>query len=341
MTSETVLADTGDEATVGTGRSLLGARNPVLYLVVRRLVLAIPLLFVVSALSFVLVSLTPGDAARQILGASATPTQYAALRHGLGLDTPLYQQYGNWVRHAVTGDLGTSLFTNESVTQALNSRLPVTLSLVVGSVALSALCGVALGVLSAIRGGVVGRAVDAFGLVMFALPAFWVGAELISLLAVKVRAFPATGYVPLEQSPSGWLRSLVLPILSLVLGGVAAVAKQTREAMSEVLGTEYVRMSWASGVSGASVYFRHALKNVSPRVITVLGLQAVSLLGATIVVETIFALPGLGSYAVSASLQHDLPVVQGVAVYFTGMVVVVNLVIDLAYTWLNPRMRAQ
>jgi peptide/nickel transport system permease protein len=313
--------------------------QPLVRVIVRRLLLAVPLLFVVSALSFVLVSLTPGDAARQILGVQASPAAYVALRRSLGLNLPLYQQYWDWARHALTGNLGTSLFSGETVTHAVNSRLPVTLWLIIGSLLVSALVGVTLGVLSAIRGGAVGRAVDAFVLIGFALPAFWVGAELIVLFAVKLHWFPATGYVPFAQSPTAWLRSLVLPVVALSLGGIAAVAKQTREAMLDVLGGEYIRMAWANGIPARSIYFRHALKNASPRVLTVLGIQAVSLLGATILIENVFALPGLGSLIVNASVQHDLPVVEGVAVYFTVIVVIVNLIIDLAYTWANPKVR--
>lgn len=325
----------------GAARAGALARHPVVGVVARRLAMAVPLLFVVSAVSFVLVSLTPGDAAQQILGTQAPPEAYARVREALGLDLPLYEQYWQWVTHAVTGDLGASVFTGESVTHAIGSRLPVTLALIVGSLLLSVVVGVSLGVFSAVRGGAAGRAVDAFALVGFALPAFWVGVELIAVFAVKLQWFPATGYVPWAESPSDWLRSLVLPVLALALGGVAAVAKQTREAMLDVLGSEYVRMLWANGVSARSIYFRHALKNASLSVITVLGVQAVGLLGGTILVENVFALPGLGSLAVSASIQHDLPVVQGLAVCFTVIVVIVNLMIDLAYTWLNPKVQAR
>jgi peptide/nickel transport system permease protein len=314
-------------------------RQPLVRVVVRRLLLAIPLLLLVSMLSFVLVSLTPGDAATQILGVSATPAAIAKLRHQLGLDEPLYQQYWDWLRHAVTGDFGTSIYSGQTVTGAIDGRLPTTLWLIAGSLLVSLVLGVGFGMLSAIRGGVTGRGVDARSLLGFALPAFWVAAELIALFAVKLHWFPATGYVPLAQSPSQWLRSLVLPVFALSLGGIAAIAKQTREAMLDVLGGEHIRMAWANGIRARSIYFRHALKNAALPVVTVLGIQAVTLLGGTVLVETVFALPGLGSLVVNASLQHDLPVVQGVTIYFTVIVVFVNLLIDLAYAWLNPRVR--
>jgi peptide/nickel transport system permease protein len=176
-------------------------------------------------------------------------------------------------------------------------------------------------------------------LVGFSLPAFWVGAELIVIFAVWRNWFPATGYVSLTASPAGWLHSLVLPVISLSLYGIAATAKQTRESMLDVLGSEYIRMARANGLSSRSIVLRHALRNASMRVVTVLGLQAVGLLGGTVLVENVFALPGLGSLMVTAATEHDLPVVAGMVVYFTLIVVVINLLVDLAYLWLNPRVR--
>ncbi|MEN3283868.1 MAG: peptide/nickel transport system permease protein [Solirubrobacteraceae bacterium] len=301
--------------------------------------MAIPLLVAVSALSFVLVSLTPGDAARQILGRDASPEAYPALRHALGLDLPLYEQYWHWVRSAVQGDLGTSLLNGDDVRDEIFTRLPVTLSLMIGALVISAIVGVSFGVFSALRGGVAGRAVDALALLGFAIPGFWLGLELIVLFAVKLRWLPATGYVAFGDSISGWSRSIALPVIALGLFCVASVAKQTRQAMVDVLGSEYIRVARANGISQRSLVFRHALRNASLPVLTVVGLHAVGLLGGTLVIENVFALPGLGTLAVNAALQHDLPTVQGVAVFFTMMVVIINVLVDLGYTWLNPRVR--
>jgi peptide/nickel transport system permease protein len=311
----------------------------VLRVVLRRCVMTVPLLFVVSALTFVLVSLTPGNAAQQILGTQATPAEYAAFDRALGLNLPLYEQYWNWLRHALTGNLGHSIFTSQPVAQAIGQRLPVTLSLLVGALLVAVVVGIGLGVFSALRGGVVGRAIDVLSLVGFSLPDFWVGAELIVIFAVWRSWFPATGYVSLSASPAGWLHSLVLPVAALSLYGIAATAKQTREAMLDVLGSEYIRMERANGISPVVIILRHALRNASMRVVTVLGLQAVGLLGGTVLVENVFALPGLGSLMVSAATQHDLPVVAGIVVTFTLMVVAFNLLVDVAYVWLNPRVR--
>jgi peptide/nickel transport system permease protein len=316
--------------------------SAVVRVVARRVAFAVPLLLLVSMLSFVLVSLTPGDAAQEILGANnLDPTQYVKLRHELGLDLPLYQQYWNWLTAALHGDLGRSLFSAQPVTQMIGQRLPTTLSLIALSLLVIVVVGVCLGIFSAVRGGVAGRIVDGLGLVGFALPAFWAGAILIAIFAVRLRWFPATGYVPLTQSPVDWARSLVLPVIALALHGIAAMAKQTRDAMLDALASEHVRMARANGISERSIVFRHSLRNAGILAVTILGVQAVALLGGTVLVENVFALPGVGSLAVSASIQHDLPVVQGIVVLFTLIVVVVNLLIDLAYMWLNPRVRTQ
>jgi len=315
--------------------------NAVLRAVVRRLLLAVPLLFIVTATSFVLVALTPGDSARAILGLEATDEEYENLRRILGLDEPIYQQYWHWLTNAVHGDFGTSVVSGEQVTHAINQRLPVTLSLIAGALFVTMLFGVVIGVFSAVRGGVAGRAVDGVALLGYALPSFWIGAVLIGLFAVDRHWFPATGYVPFVDSPKQWARALVLPVIALALHSVAAVAKQTREAMLDALGSEYVRMAWASGLSPRAILWRHALRNASMRVITILGLLVVGLLGGTVFVEYVFALPGLGGLAVTAATQHDLPVIQGLVVYFTIIVMIVNLVIDVAYTWVNPRVRTE
>lgn len=314
-------------------------RLPLLRVILRRIGLAVPLLFLVSVLSFVLVSLTPGDAARAILGTQAPPGVYEQLRHDLGLDLPLHEQYWRWLTHAVTGDFGSSLFTGEPVTEAIQARMPVTFSLMLGALLVSLVVGVGLGMFSAVRGGVLGRIVDAFALLGFALPSFWVGAMLVVIFAVELRWLPATGYVPIIESPTGWIISLILPVFSLALGGIAALAKQTREAMLDVLSSEYIRMARANGIRRRQIVFVQALKNASVRVVTVLGVQAVGLLSGTVVVETVFALPGLGSLAVDSTVQHDLPIIQGTVIYFTVLVVVINLIIDLTYTWLNPKVR--
>jgi peptide/nickel transport system permease protein len=312
-----------------------------LRIIVRRLSLAIPMLLTVSAMSFVLLSFAPGDAATTILGTLGNPEQYAATRHRLGLDLPLYEQYWRWLVHALHGDLGLSLLSGDHVSTMISDRLPVTASLVASSLLVTLVVGVAFGVFSAVRGGVAGRFVDSLSLVGFALPGFWVGAVLIELFAVKAHWFPAIGYVPLTQSPWLWVRSLVLPVIALSLGPVAAVAKNTREAMLDSLASEHVRMAWASGVPRYMIFFKYALRDAALRVVTIMSLITIGLLGGTLLAESVFALPGLGGALVNASVQHDIPSVQGIAVVFTLVIVCVNLLTDLSYSWLDPRIRAR
>jgi peptide/nickel transport system permease protein len=307
--------------------------------VARRLLLAVPLLFIVSALTFLLLALTGGDPAVTILGLHGTPQQYAQLRHQLGLDRPVYVQYWEWLRHAIRGNLGNSLFFGQTVKAMITERLPVTLSLMGGSLLLMFGLGVALGVFSAVRGGASGRLVDALSLAGFALPAIWIGAILIEVFAVKIGWFPAVGYVPLTQSFDQWFRSLILPVVTLSIGGICVVMKNTREAMLDVLASEHIRMARANGIPERSVIFVLALRNVAIRVVTLLGLTVIGLLGGTVIVETIFAMPGVGGLLVNAVNQHDLPVVQGIALAFMVIVVVVNLATDLVYSLLDPRVR--
>jgi peptide/nickel transport system permease protein len=314
-------------------------RQPLVRVVVRRLLQAVPLLLVVSALAFILVSIT-SDPARQILGLQAPPDAYIRLRHQLGLDKPLYAQYWHWLSHAVRGDLGTSVIAPyANVTTTIQVRFPVTLSLTVASLIVIGIVGVGLGVASAVYGGALAKFIDALALVGFALPGFWVGAALISLFAVKLHWLPAIGYVSLGQSPVDWARSIVLPVSALALSGVAGLAKQTREAMLDVLASEHVRMAWASGISPRTVYFRLALKNAGIRSLTILGLTAVGLISGTVFVETVFALPGLGSLLADSTQRGDLPTVLGITVFFTLVIVLINLVVDLLYALLDPRVR--
>jgi len=311
----------------------------VLTLVARRLAWALPLLLIASALSFVLVSLVPGDPARALLGPNATQAQYLQLHRQLGLDRPLYLQYLSWLRGAVRGDLGTSLFTAEPVSSILNQRLWVSLTLIAGSLLVAAVAGVALGTLSAVRRGWLGRTVDAVAMLGLAIPSFWLALLLIAVFAVAVRLFPATGWVPFATSPGGWLHSLVLPVATIAFSALTVIVVQTRDAMLDVLSSDYIHVLRANGFPARSIVLRHALRNAAIPVVTLLGIIFIGLLTATVLVETVFALPGLGSAAVQAATQHDLPVIQGEVLYFTIIVVIVNLLTDIAYRLLDPRVR--
>ena len=301
---------------------------------------AVPLVFVVTALTFVLASLVPGDAARAIVGVNAPPGQYEALRDELGLDKPLPQQYWNWLSGAVQGDFGHSTANQDSIGHQLRVRLGVTLCLVIGALIVGAVVGVGMGVLSAVRRGAAGRIVDVVTLLLAAVPGYWFGLILAYVFAVKLQWLPAINYVAFSDSPSGWAKSLTLPVLTLGLTCSAPIAKQTRNGVLTELDREYVTVLRARGVATRSILFKHVLRNASAPVVTVLGLVAIGLLCGTVLVETLFVLPGLGGLAVTSTGAHDLPAIQGVAAVFTVIVVLVNLVTDVILAALDPRVRS-
>jgi peptide/nickel transport system permease protein len=309
--------------------------------VVRRLLLSIPLLLIVSLITFVLQSLIPGDAARTIVGLGGTQDAYERVRRELGLNLPLWQQYLHYLGKAVHGDLGTSLFTGQSVAETILQRLPVTLSVIVGATVLAAIIGVALGCIAGRYGGVLGRSIDVLSLVGLALPNFWLGLILIAAFAVAIPLFPATGYVPFSDDPGLWIASILLPVVALAVGGIAQVAKITRDGVSDALQQDYIRTLRASGVPERSLLWKHSLKNAGIPVITVIGLGFVGALSASLFVENVFVLPGLGTLVSVATDNHDVPIIQGVALAYTVIVIIVNLVIDVSYAFLNPKVRTR
>ena len=307
-----------------------------LKLILRRLLWSVPLVLVASMVSFVLMAFLPGDPARSLLGNNATPEQLAQARVELGLDKPLWEQYGNWLGHAMHGDLGSSLLSRQAVTGILNDRLAPSLSLIIGAVLLGSLAGISLGIRGA-RGGRTGKLVQTATTIGLALPDFWLAMVLIVVFAVNLGLLPPTGYVPLTQDPAGWVKSLTLPVVTLAVPVAAVIAKQTRDSVASAMEQPFVRTLRAAGISEGSVMYRHVLKNAAIPILTVVGLVFVGALGGTVAVEFIFAIPGLGSTAVAATSSHDLPVIQGTVIYFTLIVVVVNLLVDIAYGYLNPR----
>jgi peptide/nickel transport system permease protein len=308
-------------------------------LIARRLLLAIPLLFVVSFLSFALVAVAPGDPAVDILGLNATKAQDAALDRQLGFGQAVPVQYWHWLVNALHGDFGTSFASSQPVLTVVDSGLGVTLSLVIGATLLTAVLGIALGTLSAIRGGAAGRLTDAFAMLGFAIPSFWLGMVLQDVFGVHAHLVPATGYVPFGQSPAGWIRSLILPVITLAVAGMTGVAKQTRDSMRDTLHRDYIDALRADGVPEWRIITRHALRNAAIPVVTALGTIFAGMLGGTVLVESVFSMQGLGYLVVSAAGQHDLPVIEAITVLFTIGVIIVNLLVDLAYGWLNPRAR--
>ncbi len=311
-----------------------------LKLIFNRLLLSIPLLFAVTFLTFFLNSFAPTDLARTLLGADGTQEQYLELRTKLGLDQPLLMQYGDWVWKVLHGDLGVSYFTNESVSDLLNGRIGVTLSIMVGVLVVIVLVGVSLGVLSATRGGWLGKLLDAVSLLGLVFPSFFVALVYIVVFAVWLKWFPATGYTTLNQGFAPWAMSLILPILAVSTYFTSVVAKQTREAMSDVMRRDFIRALRASGLSEWKVVLQHGLRNASLPVITTLGLLMVNAMASAVFVERAFVLPGLGSLAVGAADQADVQLMLGCTLYFALLSVAINLLVDLSYGWLNPKVRA-
>lgn len=300
---------------------------------------SVPLALVATAISFVLVAFLPGDAAISLAGQNATEEQRQQIRLDLGLDQPVWTQYGRWLERAISGDLGTSLVNRQPVVTQLNGRLAPSLSLIVGVTVVATVLGVGIGVLGARRGRI-GRVVDRGSIMGLAVPDFWLGLVLIVLFAVHLGWFPPTGYVPWRNGVGAWLRSVALPITTLSVPATAILARQTREAMATALGKEYVATLRAAGVNESSIVLRHCLRNAAIPVLTVVGLVFVGALGGTVAVESVFAIPGLGSTAVQATANRDLPLIQGVVVYFTLIVIVVNLLVDCAYGYFDPRLQS-
>jgi peptide/nickel transport system permease protein len=306
-----------------------------------RVLLSVPLILTVTFLSFLLEALTPGSEAASILGTGATPGQVHALSLRLGLNHPFYVQYWNWLDGVLHGNLGRSAITGVPVSTTLNSGLPVTLFEMGGALLIALVGGIALGVVGAVLRGRVGKAFDLVSLVGLAIPAFWLGYLLVLLFADQLRLLPAVGYVSPSTSVTDWARSLVLPVVTLGVAGVALIAKQTRDGMLDVLNRPFVDALRARGLSRRSIIFRHALRAALPNVVTVAGLYVISLLLGTAVVENVFALPGMGAEVVQATTAHDLVIVDGVTLYFTLIVVIVFIVADVANAWLSPRQRTQ
>lgn len=313
-----------------------------LQLVIRRLLTTVPLLVVVSLGVFVLLQFTPGDPAFSVAGESATPELIARIREELGLNEPLVERYLDWLGGAFRGDLGTSLFSSQSVASAVIDRLPATLSLTFVSLLVAIVVGVAAGDIAAVHpGGLLDRAVTTLASFGLAVPNFWFGILLVTVFTRWLHWLPPTGYVALTDDPVGWVKSMILPAVTLGSAAAAAIARQTRSALVEVLQRDYITAARARGMSFRRVVLKHGQKNAAIPLLTVIGLQAVALLGGSVVVEQVFAVPGVGSLAITAVSRRDISMMQGIVVLSAVVVVVVNLVIDLLYGYVNPKARAK
>jgi peptide/nickel transport system permease protein len=304
---------------------------------VERLLLTIPTLLAMSVFVFLLIRLVPGDPVRTMLGFRATPANVATIRHQLQLDQPLPSQYVNWLEGLLHGDLGRDYISHAPLSQLLGDALPVTLELTLLAMALALVVGLPLGVLAAAGRGPARRLTDAFVIVGISIPDFWLGTLLVLLFAATLVWLPPSGYVPFTSDPVANLRYMALPVVTLAVGEAAYILRTTRGAMEETLGAPFVTFLRAKGLSERSVVFRHALRNASVPIVTVVGIQFGVLLGGAIVIETLFSLPGVGRLTVTAIDQRNYTVVQGSVLVIATMFILVNLVTDLVYGWLDPR----
>ena len=308
--------------------------------IIRRLLASIPVLLLVSMITFGLLWLVPGDPASIFLDASATAEALDRVRHELGLDRPFLVRMGEWYLRLLQGDLGTSLLLNRGVTEAILERLPITLSLTAMAFVLAVLLGVAAGVLAAMRHG---RAADqglmSLALLGLSLPEFWLGLVLIWLVAVLVPIFPAGDYVAFAKDPWQWARHLALPTFSLACIQMGFVARMTRSSMLEVLSQDFIRTARAKGLPEPYVVLRHGLVNAMVPIVTVMGIMVGALLGGAVVTEQVFSIPGLGRLIIGAVLSRDFPVIQGGLLFLALIYLTVNLVVDLLYAVIDPRVR--
>jgi ABC-type dipeptide/oligopeptide/nickel transport system permease component len=298
--------------------------------ILRRLLLAIPTLFGVLVVAFLLLYVAPGDPVMAMVGERADPETIARLRRELRLDDPIHKQFGHYVGGIVRGDLGRSYITNRPIQRDIRERFPKTLQLAGAAMLLAASVGITLGILSAWRpGGVIDRIGLGVAYLGVSFPVFWVGLLLILLFAVTLRWLPPSGF--------GGLKYLILPALALGMRSIAFLARMTRSAMLDALGSDFVRTARAKGLTERRVVARHALRNAAIPIITVLGLDFGSYLTGSILTETIFSWPGLGRYVVNAIARRDLPAIQGSVLFLSAVFVMVNLITDLAYAKADPR----
>jgi peptide/nickel transport system permease protein len=308
--------------------------------IVRRLLALVPVLLIVATVGFFLIYLTPGDPAAVMLGPDATTEELENLRRLMGLDRPLPVQLVRWYARTLQGDLGYSIFLQRPVLQAIIERIEPTALLTLFSLLIATAIGIPAGVAAAVRRNSwvdqISMGVALFGV---SVPNFWLGLNLILLFSVYLGLFPVAGYVPVEQSVSGALRSLTLPAVTLGISASALIARMTRSSMLEVLGQDYIRTARAKGNEEPRVIFRHALRNAMIPTVTVIGLAMGGLLAGAIVTETVFALPGVGRLVISSVLRRDYPVVQGVLMFIAAIYVFVNLLVDVLYVYLDPRVK--
>src|SRR6266581_3129710 len=306
--------------------------------VVRRILATIPVMVVVALFVFSLLFIAPGDPAAVIAGDQATPADVERIRQNLGLDRPFLVQFSDWAWRLLHADLGRSIFTNLPVTTMIAQRVEPTLSLMLITLVLSVVVAVPIGVLAAWKVGTwIDRAIMGFAVFGFSVPVFVVGYLLAFIFALQFEWLPVQGYTPIAQGVWPWLQNLILPAIALGCVYIALIARITRATMLEVLQQDYIRTARAKGLGQGGILFVHALKNAAVPIVTVIGIAL--LIGGAVVTESVFAIPGLGRLTIDAILRRDYPVIQGIVLLFSFVYVLVNLMVDVTYTLVDPRIR--
>lgn len=306
----------------------------------KRTLASIPVLLVVTLVVFLLLQVSSGDPAIVLAGDFATPEQIESIRNRLGLDKPIWQQYLIWLWQILQGDLGTSIFSRLPVTELFYQRLEPTIALTLSSILLTVAVAVPLGVVAAWRSGtLLDNTIMLFSVLGFSLPVFVVGYLLVYVFSVKLSWLPSQGYISPFDDPSGFLASMVLPTITLSIVFMALIARVTRASMLDVLSEDYIETARAKGASERRLLLNHALRNASVPILTVVGIALAALVSGVVITETIYNIPGLGSLVVDAILKRDYPVIQGMILIISVAYVAINLVIDLAYALIDPRIR--
>jgi len=308
--------------------------------IIRRILATIPVMAVVAVFVFALLYLSPGDPAAIIAGDTATVDDIARIRAQLGLDQPVYIQFGSWVWRLLHGDLGISIFTNLPVIKLVQQRLEPTVALTVSTLIFSVFVSIPLGVLAAWKAGSwIDRSVMVFAVIGFSVPVFVLAYILIYIFAISADLLPVQGYVSIADGFRPFLSHLILPSLALGMVYTALIARITRASMLDVLAQDYIRTAQAKGLGNEQVLIGHALKNAAVPIVTIIGIGIALLISGVVVTETVFAIPGLGRLTVDAILRRDYPIIQGVILLFSAAYVLVNLLVDLSYTLIDPRIR--
>jgi|SRR5665648_132318 len=308
--------------------------------IIRRIIFSIPVIIVIALVSFLLIHMVPGSPAAFILGTEATRAQIIQLEHEMRLDLPLPIQFYNWVKNVLRGDMGTSIFLKQPVTEAIFNRIGTTLTLAIASLIIAIIIGIPLGILAALKQDtIIDNFAMSFAIAGMSIANFWLALNLMWLFGVKLRCLPVQGFIPLTENFIQSIKHLVLPAFCLGLPSGAFIARMTRSSMLEVIREDYIRTAKAKGLKNRAIYMKHAFKNAFLPIITIVGMICSVTLGGTIIIENIFNIPGLGKLFIMAIQRRDFPVIQAGTLYMGVIFILMNLIVDIIYLIIDPRIQ--